>query len=133
MSAQRKRWTVTPTREADLCLDDAAESVRFDVYLSLVRQLPLLLHQHGLGQTLAYLQLRGGDRTQSPYQLALQHLTHWLAMNLDVPEEDLLKHLTRSDSDVYLQATEKARHLLLALRTAAEEEILLQQSAGEPE
>jgi CRISPR type III-B/RAMP module-associated protein Cmr5 len=130
MSTSQERWTITPTREAQLCLDDAAESVRFDVYLSLARQLPLILHQHGLGQTLAYLEMRGGDRSNSPYQLLRQHLTHWLAMNLGLPEEDVLKSLTRTDSEGYVRATRAARHLLLALRMAAEDEILLQQSAG---
>jgi CRISPR/Cas system CMR-associated protein Cmr5 small subunit len=130
MAASRERWTLTPTREAQLCLDDAVESVRFDVYLSLARQIPLILHQHGLGQTLAYLQMRGDGRSNSPYQLLYQHLTHWLAMNLGLPEEDVLKSLTRADSEGYVRATQATRLLLLALRTAVEDEILLQQSSG---
>jgi CRISPR/Cas system CMR-associated protein Cmr5 small subunit len=131
MTGQQERWAITPAREAGLCLDDAAESVRFDVYLSLAQQLPLILHQHGLGQTLAYLQMRGGDRAQSPYQLVLKHLTHWLAMTLGLPEEDVLTNLTRAESGVYLQATEEVRHLILALRAAAEDEMLTQQSDEE--
>jgi CRISPR/Cas system CMR-associated protein Cmr5 small subunit len=131
MTGQQKRWTIIPIREAELCLDDAAESVRFGVYLSLARQLPHILHQHGLGQTLAYLQMRGGDRTQSPFHLVLEHLNHWLAMTLGLPEEDVLSSLTQFDSDVYLRAMEEARRLLLALRTAAEDEIAAQQAARE--
>jgi hypothetical protein len=72
--------------------------------------------------------MRGGGRSDNPHHRALEHLMHWVAMTVGLPEEEVLTSLTRSDSDLYLRATQEARRLLLALRAAAEEELALQQA-----
>jgi len=100
------------------CVAQAQAMGRLGQYGLVVGNLPRLLHQHGLGQTLAYLQARGGGRSDSPYQLLCDHLSAWLAQAIGLPDRDALLGLTRSDSQVYRQAAEAARQLGLALRRA---------------
>lgn len=93
---------------------------RLAQYAPLVRGLPLLLHQHGLGQTLAYLKSRGTERADSPYAMLYGHLSSWLAEAFAEQGGDFLAALTRMESRRYLQAAEEAHAFALALREAAE-------------
>ncbi len=90
---------------------------RLDQYALVVRALPRLLHQHGLGQTLAYLQGRGAGRPDSPYQQVRDQLGAWLATTLGL-SGDALTELTRGDSGLYLRAADAARLFVLALSRA---------------
>ena len=89
-------------------------------YAAAVRGLPSLLHQHGLGQTLAYLLGRGADRADSPYSLLYGQLGSWLTEGLGEHGGDILATLTRVDSRRYLEAAEEAHAFALALREAAQ-------------
>ena len=53
-------------------------------YRQAVHQLPMLLQRHGLGQTLAYLQMRGDGRPTSPFNVLLRQLDRWLLASLAV-------------------------------------------------
>ncbi|MBI2939423.1 MAG: type III-B CRISPR module-associated protein Cmr5 [Chloroflexi bacterium] len=87
-------------------------------YRPLVRNLPVWLRQHGLGQTMAYLQARGAGRADSPYLMMYAQLGEWLRERLGLPPGDVLAALTRADSRIYLLASEEASALALALRRA---------------
>jgi hypothetical protein len=80
-----------------------------------------LLAIHGLGQTMAYFQARGGNRPGSPYTLLLRCLGQWLHAALDLPAEDPLRALTEGDSRLYLEAGREARALVQALTAALQE------------
>lgn len=75
----------------------------FHHYADLVAQLPLLLRQHGLGQTLSYLELRSGGRPDSPYRFVYEQLQDHLGQVMALREKDLLQALTRMDSAPYLR------------------------------
>lgn len=91
--------------------EDAADYVtaarrqfrHFHHYADLVAQLPLLLRQHSLGQTLSYLKLRSAGRDESPYSFVYQQLQDHLERVLALREKDLLQALTRMDSERYLR------------------------------
>lgn len=102
--------------EAQRCVYEAETLGRRAHYEMLVRNLVLLIGKHGLGQTLAYLEARGTDRYDSPYQLLAGHLAHWLATTLDLDEA--LSALTTEDSELYMQATDEAYRFALALKRA---------------
>lgn len=106
--------------------DEAQNHHQFRHYASAVDTLPLLLHQHGLGQTLAYLILRSDNRPNSPYTLVLQHLTRRLAQIYPIGGGDILAHITQADSAQYRRLAEEARAFTLALRQALKAE----QAAG---
>ncbi len=91
---------------------------RLSQYAPLVRGLPSLLHQHGLGQTLVYLLGRGAERADSPYSLLYGQLGSWLMGGLGEQGGDILATLTRVDSRRYLEAAEEAHAFALALREA---------------
>lgn len=75
----------------------------FHQYADVVAQLPFLLRQHGLGQTLSYFKLRSGGRTESPYGFVYQQLQEHLEHVSALREKDLLQALTRMDSERYLR------------------------------
>ncbi len=97
---------------------DARQFGRLEHYGLLVGNLTRLLHQHGLGQTLAYLKARAGGRPEGLYQTRYDHLSAWLTQALPLSDADALVGLTRGDSQLYLRAGDAARHLVLALRRA---------------
>jgi hypothetical protein len=111
------------------CLEEARARQRLRQYAGLVGQALLFLHQHGLGQTLAYLQARGGNRPESPYQLLFEHLARQLAMRHPRLSNDVLAALVREDSRYYLQAAATTWEFLKALRRAITEQGL--ESGGE--
>ena len=77
-------------------------------YVSAVRQLPKLLQRHGLGQALAYLQMRGEGRPNSAYTLLARQLDRWLLTNLGVSDRSALAALSARDSRFYREASELA-------------------------
>ena len=77
-------------------------------YVSVVRQLPKLLQRHGLGQALAYLQMRGDGRPNSVFTLLARQLDRWLLTNLGVSDRSALAALAARDSRFYREASELA-------------------------
>jgi hypothetical protein len=72
-------------------------------YADVVAQLPLLLHQHGFGQTLSYLKLRSAGRAESPYSFVYDQLQEHLYEVFRWRGQDLLQVLTRMESERYLR------------------------------
>ncbi|MEA2499988.1 MAG: hypothetical protein QOD01_99 [Actinomycetota bacterium] len=90
-------------------------------YAQVVKPLPMLLQRHGLGQLLAYLQLRGDGKPTSPYQLLARQLDRWLLTTLAVSARTALAALSARDSRFYREASEQAWLFLRALREGLEE------------
>src|SRR5574341_1558717 len=90
----QSQWSDTAAH----CLEEAGAIGRLRQYEDLVGQAWLFLHQHGLGQTLVYLQVRGGNRPESPYQLLFEHLTRQLATRQPRLSNDVLAALLKEDS-----------------------------------
>ena len=111
----QSQWSEAAAR----CLEEANARGRLRQYEELVGQAWLLLHQHGLGQTLAYLQARGGNRPESPYQLLFEHLARQLATSHPRWSKDVLAALVKEDSRVYRQASAETWGFLKALRQAS--------------
>lgn len=84
-------------------------------YQQVVRQMPLLLRRHGLGQTLTYLSLRGAGRPNSPFELLALQLERCLSETLALETKPLLAALTQNDSALYLTVTEHTRLFLTEL------------------
>ena len=108
----QSQWSDAAAR----CLAEARAIQRLRQYEDLVGQAWLFLHQHGLGQTLVYLQARGGNRPESPYQLLFEHLARQLAARHPRLSNDILAALVKEDSRVYRQASTEAWEFLKALR-----------------
>lgn len=117
------RWSVdSRANEATDCILEAQEEFKaYGHYISTVAELPLLLNRHGLGQTLAYLQLRGAGRDSSPYDFVYQQVARRLVQLFPVGETDVLTFLTRCTSRQYLLMAEEARLFAAALYYAAED------------
>src|SRR5207244_3001147 len=123
--------SMTPTREAlpRPQVQAAQEAVRearqsripFRDYTNAVRQLPTLLHSHGLGLTLAYLQMRGGGNRNSPFDLLAGQLDRWLFSSLNVSGRGILAVLCGRDSRFYLEASGQADLFARALCACVEE------------
>ena len=90
-------------------------------YVSAVRQLPKLLQRHGLGQALAYLQMRGEGRPNSAFTLLARQLDRWLLTNLGVSDRSALAALSSRDSRFYREASELAWLFVRALFESTEE------------
>jgi hypothetical protein len=98
-------------------LAEARKQRHFRHYVNLLTRLPLLLHQHGLGQTLAYLQLRGANRSEEgPNALLYTQLTRRLSELMPAGGDDVLLNLTEANSTEYRQLAEEAGQFMVALR-----------------
>jgi hypothetical protein len=86
-----------------------------------MHQLPMLLHRHGLGQTLAYLQMRGGGNTKTPFELVARQMDRWLLQALEVSARGALAVLSAKDSRFYREASAQAWLFVRALRACLEE------------
>jgi hypothetical protein len=90
-------------------------------YKQTVKQLPMLLRQHGLAQTLAYLQMRGEGKPASPYSVVLRQLDRWLLVSTGVSARSALGAISNHDSRFYIEASEHAWSFVRALRLVVEE------------
>lgn len=116
------RWSADArTDEAAACIEEALDLGHFDHYAQLVDELSLLLGRHGLGQTLAYLAMRGGGRESSPHEMVYRQVTRRLTQLYPLSNDDLLTHLTRVDSMQYLRLAEETRLFFLALFAGIDE------------
>jgi len=117
------RWALDDRlAEAADCIAEAQEHGSLSRYAGVIKQLPALLRQHGLGQTLAYCTMRGGGREASPYHLIYFQIARRLSQIWPLTDRDLLTHLTRTDSREYLQMAEEARLFTLALYDVVEDQ-----------
>ena len=89
-------------------------------YGLVVRQVAKLLQRHGLGQTLAYIQLRSSGRPGSPYNLLGRQLDRWLLTALGVSASSALVAIASRDSRFYLEASEQAWLFVRAVRQGLE-------------
>ena len=92
-------------------------------YLAVVRQLPKLLQRHGLGPSLAYLELRGEGRPNSAYTLLSRQLDRWLLTGLGASDRSALAAISTRDSRSYREASELAWLFVRALQDCAKEEL----------
>ncbi len=90
-------------------------------YGLVVRQVTKLLHCHGLGQALAYMQLRSTGRPGGPYDLLGRQLDRWLLAALGITAASALAAIASRDSRFYLEASEQAWLFLRAVRQGLEE------------
>jgi hypothetical protein len=90
-------------------------------YSHVVRQVAKLLQRHGLGQTLAYMQIRSSARPGSPYNLLGRQLDRWVLAALGVSAPSTLVAIAGRDSRFYLDATEQAWLFLRAVRRGLEQ------------
>jgi hypothetical protein len=90
-------------------------------YLSVVRLLPRLLQRHGLGQTLACLEMRAEGRPNSAYTLVGRQLDRWLLTNMAVSDRTMLRALSGRDSRFYREASELAWMFVRALQETVKE------------
>jgi len=91
-------------------------------YLAVVRLLPKLLQRHGLGQTLACLQVRAQGRPNSAFALMGRQLDRWLLTNLGIADRSALSAIAARDSRFYREASELAWLFVRALQESAKEE-----------
>ncbi len=90
--------------------------------VAVVRSLPAVLRRHGLGQTLAFLQMRGGAaKGPGPHEFVAKHLDRWLLSVTGASGRTALAALAAQDSRFYREASEQAWRFLRELRAALEE------------
>jgi hypothetical protein len=93
----------------------------FANYTLAVRQLPALLQRHGLGQTLAYLQMRAAGNPTSPFDLLTRQLDRWLLEVTGASARGALAALSTRDSRFYREAAEQVWLFVHALCVYVEE------------
>lgn len=110
MKLWRRRQPVGDRQQlAEETVRRAQQEVRqFRQYLDLVAETAALLRRYGLGQTLAYLQMRSGGRPDSPYSFVYQHLQEHLRRSPGFRGKDVLVYLTQEDSTTYLRLSREA-------------------------
>ncbi len=129
----RRSLTQQRAAFARQAVEEAMQQTSFTHYAMLVSSLPLLLHRHGLGQTLSYLRIRGGDRERSPYLVLYRQLTERLNAVFSLRDSDLLNSITRMGSPQYLRLSMEAYAYALALRRAVNEARANREDAHEAE
>jgi hypothetical protein len=90
-------------------------------YTQVVQQLQMLIQRHGLGQSLACLQMRGDGKPTSPYSMLVRQLDRWLLFSMAVSARSALAALSTRDSQFYREASEQAWLFIRALRQDLEE------------
>lgn len=96
-------------QSAEATIQRARQEVRhFRQYLDLVAETASMLRRYGLGQTLAYLQMRGSGRPDSPYAFVYQNLQDHLRRTPGFRGKDVLAFLTQEDSTTYLRLSHEA-------------------------
>jgi hypothetical protein len=110
MKFWRRRQVVGDRQQlAEATIQRARQEVRhFRHYLELVVETALMLRRYGLGQTLAYLQMRSSGRPDSPYAFIYQHLQEHLRRSPGFRGKDALAFLTQEDSTTYLRLAREA-------------------------
>lgn len=85
------------------------------------RALMQTLQRHGLGQTLAHIQMRAASaKGANPFELIGRHLDRWLLAATGASGRSALVVLAGRDSRYYCEATQQAWLFLRALAEAQE-------------
>lgn len=105
---------------AQQAVAEATQSrVQLKHYALVVKQLPLQIRQHGLGQSLLYLKQRGAERETSPF-LVLYRQIGRLVGPVFAADGDALGMITANNSHSYLRATQQTQTFLSNLTVLLE-------------
>lgn len=81
-------------------------------YKSLVKSVPTMIRNNGLGQTVAFLMSKKKDEgKECEHRLLISHIRKWLKkLGIYTIENDaeLIKQIVENDSDKYIRAQEEA-------------------------
>jgi len=105
------------------CIEEIEKSYESEKkkYGTLARKLPAMIQSNGLGQTLAFLQAKGGQKKKDAHNLIADHLTRWVKSQLKVNnDQDLLTWIIQQSSDTYRRATTESIAFAIWLRRFAE-------------
>jgi hypothetical protein len=94
----------------------------FASHAGVVRQVPVLLHRHGLGVTLAFLAMRAGSNRNSPFETVRRQVDRWLLGRMGLSGLGALAALCGRDSKLYLEAASQAVLFARALCERVERE-----------
>jgi CRISPR-associated protein Cmr5 len=83
-----------------------------DKYETLIKQLPAMVLNNGLGQTMAYLLAKDGGEHKEPSWHLYSCLEKWIAGQGIFPAGDLIGSLMRSDRNKYMHAQHEILKLL---------------------
>jgi len=94
-------------------------------YKSYIKKIPVLIQTNGLGNTLAFMYSKRGEKKKNAYDQIYENLSDWLkkpeyGCELLPQEKDLLKGALSQDSVEYRQVTTECLALLNWLRRLAE-------------
>ena len=93
-------------------------------YKSVAKKLPVLIKTNGLGQTLAFVNSKGGQSSQpNGYDKLYEQIGSWLQSEDDkglVPEGELVEEIIQLDSPEYRQVTVETLALLNWIRRFAD-------------
>ena len=91
-------------------------------YLSYVKALPATILQNGLGQAMATLRAKGGDKND-PHRRLYENVQSWLCGSgedaIFPNQRDLLEAITQNDQQHYLKAQAEAQAYLIWLKKFA--------------
>ena len=110
------------TQAAVACVAEAKRQVQLKHYVQVVKQLPAVVHRHGLGQALTWLRVQSGGKANSPYAVLGRQIDAWLLQVAGVSERTALDALTKRDTQFYLQMAAQIAIFLRALRAQVEGE-----------
>ena len=98
------------------------ESPQQSLYMSYAKALPATILQNGLGQAMATLRAKGGDKND-PHRRLYEDVQSWLCGGDEESpfpdKEDLLKAITQNDQQHYLKAQAEAQAYLVWLKKFA--------------
>ncbi len=122
-SQQPHRQTVEQQRAAFAleCVRKVKREAFASKYRQLVRGLPAMILTNGLGQTLAFLKAKGGEKSNE-HQTAYTHLSAWAREQLRFGP-DLLEQITRMDVSQYRLAQTETLAVLGWLKRFADAEL----------
>ena len=93
-------------------------------YAALARKTPANLQSSGLGQSLAFLRAKAGQKREgNEHWLLYRHVSHWVMNEMKQPNGEadrLLEWVVKQDSPIYRQATAETMAYLNWLKRFAE-------------
>ena len=110
--------TVSQLRAED-ALKQLGDGALSEIFVSYIQQLPVMIHQNGLGQAVAFYKSKGGEHLKI-YEI----LQAWLCkgskiFGADRANSDLLKNIVETDMANYRMAQSEAQAYLYWLRHIA--------------
>lgn len=118
-------------RQAWEDVGNVSENIQ-DKYGTLARKLPSLLQVNGLGQTLAFLLAKAGNKQTDAHYVLYGHVSDWVMGQLEPSEEDrLLDWVISQGSDLYRRATVEGLAYAMWLRRFVEAKGFGDETGGE--